>query len=146
MDGVTLPAGRPGRPSSGRPAGWRWPGVAGLLREPFRRRAWAECGYAIAHFETSDTSANRFHDTGHLITWHQRYFRSVPILSGQHDQVCRTHSSGADPHAQLPWTGRLNRQVNDLKSFRSAWLHQHHCAIGCRHACTLLARTRCHAW
>src|SRR5215472_7262098 len=48
VDGVSLPAGRPGQTSPGRPAGWRWPGVAGLLREPFRRRSWAECGYAIA--------------------------------------------------------------------------------------------------
>jgi hypothetical protein len=48
MDGVTMTAAPPGRATGGRQAGGRWRGAAGLLKEPFTRRAWAELGYAFA--------------------------------------------------------------------------------------------------
>ncbi len=108
--------------------------VLGLAYKKFRESpVHRKRRHTMAHFETGDTSADRFHYTGDLITGHERYFRRVPILSGQHDQVCRAHSGSAHPHAQLPWAGRLHRQLNNLESLRSALLRQHHCAICCRH-------------
>ena len=53
--------------------------VFGLAYEKFREAAvHGKRRHTLAHFETGDTSADRFDHAGDLITRHERYLRRVP--------------------------------------------------------------------
>ena len=102
----------------------------------------SERGHALAQLKTCDASANRIHHARDLISGHKRDLRREHVVSRQHAQIGCAHAGSADPNANLPRPGWLNRQLDDLEDLGSALLGQHHCAICRRHGCCQYAMNR----